>query len=185
MKEIFFNIDLFRIINEYTDLRSLCDTCSLLSMTLKKYINYKLNKEYSLMYYDNVLFRNGVLSKIINPYKQLYLNLTCCDKITNISALGNVHTLNLSYCDKITDVSTLGRVHTLNLSYCYKITDVSTLGRVHTLNLSWCRNITDVSALGLVHTLNLSNCDNITDVSALGRVHTLDLWKCINISAIK
>ena len=28
MTNIFTNIDLFRTINEYTDLRSLCDTCS-------------------------------------------------------------------------------------------------------------------------------------------------------------
>ena len=28
MSNIFYNIDLFKIINEYTDLRSLCDTCS-------------------------------------------------------------------------------------------------------------------------------------------------------------
>ena len=60
MTNIFTNKDLFRTINEYTDLRSLCDTCSLFA-TLKKYINYKLNKEYSLMYYDDILFRNRVL----------------------------------------------------------------------------------------------------------------------------
>ena len=77
MKDVFLNIDLFKIINEYTDLRSLCDTCSLLSITLKKYINYKLNREYSLMYYYDILFRNKVLSKIFNPYKQLHLNLRC------------------------------------------------------------------------------------------------------------
>ena len=53
MVDIFLNIDLFRIIDEYTDLRSLCDTCTLLS-TLKKYINYKLNKKYSLMYYNGI-----------------------------------------------------------------------------------------------------------------------------------
>ena len=132
-------------INEYTDLRSLCDTC-LLFTTLKKYINYKLNKKYSLMYYDNVLFKNIILSKIFNPYKQLHLNLSYCNNITDVSTLCNVHTLNLSDCNNITDVSTLGNVHTLNLSFCDKITDVSTLGNVHTLNLSNCNKITDVSA---------------------------------------
>ena len=39
MTNLFFNIDLFRIINEYTDLRTLCDTCVLFST--KKYIIYK------------------------------------------------------------------------------------------------------------------------------------------------
>ncbi len=66
MHDIFSNTDLFRTINEYTDLRSLCDTCRSFA-TLKKYINYKLNKKYSLMYYNDILFRNRVLNKIFNP----------------------------------------------------------------------------------------------------------------------
>ena len=77
MIDLFTTPELFRVIDTYTDLRSLCDTCSLLSITLKKYINYKLNREYSLMYYYDILFRNKVLSKIFNPYKQLHLNLRC------------------------------------------------------------------------------------------------------------
>ena len=128
MNSIFININLFMTINEYTDLRSLCDTCISFAI-LKKYINYKLNKKYSLMYYDDILFRNIVLSKIFNPNKQLHLNLSCCDNIVDVSTLGNVHTLNLSECDNITDVNALGHVHTLNLSNCNKITDVSDLGR--------------------------------------------------------
>ena len=69
MIDLFINPDIFRFINEYTDLRNLCDTCTFLS-TLKTYITYKLTKEYSLLYYDDVLFRNRVLNKICNPYKQ-------------------------------------------------------------------------------------------------------------------
>jgi hypothetical protein len=57
---------------------------------------------------------------------------------------------------QITDVSALGNVHTLGLHWCENVTDVSALGNVHTLNLLWCRKVTDVSALGNVHTLNLS-----------------------------
>ena len=182
MNSIFTNSDLFRVIDTYTDLRSLCDTCRSFA-TLKKYINYKLNKQYSLMYYDYILFRNIVLNKIFNPIKQLHLNLNGCKNITDVSTLGNVHTLDLSYCE-ITDVSALGNVHTLNLRYCENITDVSALGNVHTLILSECENITDVSALGHVHTLNLWRCYKITDVSALGNVHTLILWKCINITDV-
>ena len=75
MTNIFTNTDLFRTINEYTDLQSLCDTCILFA-TLKKYINYKLNKKYSLIYYDDIAFRNIIISKIFNPYKQLYINLS-------------------------------------------------------------------------------------------------------------
>jgi hypothetical protein len=178
MANIFTNTDLFRIINEYTDLRSLCDTCSFgknqeflskvakgkqsfplgsLFATLKKYIYYKLNREYSLMYYDDILFRNRVLNKIFNPNKQLHLDVSD---------------------SRITDVSVLGNVHSLSLRCCYKITDVSALGCVHTLNLHGCRYITDVSALNNVYDLNLSGCNNITDVSALGNVHTLYLGRC-------
>ena len=57
MMVLFTNPDLFRVIDTYTDLRSLCDTCTVLS-TLKKYINYKLNSHYSLMYYDDIAFKN-------------------------------------------------------------------------------------------------------------------------------
>ena len=81
-----FNIDLFRYINEYTDLRSLCDT-SVLFASLKQYINYKLNDNYSFMYYDDISFRNRVLSKIYNPYKQLRLDLSWCLNIENVIQL--------------------------------------------------------------------------------------------------
>jgi len=75
----------------------------------------------------------------------------------------------------ITDVSALGNVHTLKLSECQGIRDVSALGGVHTHNLSNCNGITDVSALGGVHTLNLFGWDKITDVSALGGVKKLTM----------
>ena len=45
MNSIFLNINLFMTINEFTDLRSLCDTC-ISYLILKKYINYKLNKQF-------------------------------------------------------------------------------------------------------------------------------------------
>ena len=135
--DLFTNPDLFGYIDEYTDLRSLCDTCTLL-LTFKQYITYKLNNKYSLMYYDDVLFRNRVLNKIFNPYKQLHLDLSDCNEITDVSVLGNVHTLNLRNCYTITDVSELGNVHTLDLFRCYQITDVSALGNVHNLDLTYC-----------------------------------------------
>jgi hypothetical protein len=75
MINIFTNIDLSIIINKYTDIRNLCDTC-LLFARLKKYINYKLKKEYSLMYYNDIIFRNIVLNNISNPIKQLHLKLS-------------------------------------------------------------------------------------------------------------
>ncbi len=72
MINIFTNPDLISVINEYTNLQDLCDTCSLFA-TLKKYINYKLNKKYSLMYYNYILFRNRVLHlfSFQTPIKQV------------------------------------------------------------------------------------------------------------------
>ena len=61
-----------------------------------------------------------------------------------MSSFGNVHTLNLSGCNRITDVNSLGNVHTLNLSGCNGIKDFSSLlENVHTLDLN----------LGNVHAL--------------------------------
>ena len=87
--------------------------------------------------------------------------------------IGRVYTLDLSLIG-VTDVSALGGLHTLYLSLCNRVTNVSALGRLHTLDLS-CTGVTDVSALGGLHTLNLTGCTGVTDVSALGKLHTLNL----------
>jgi hypothetical protein len=55
------------------------------------------------------------------------LNISGCDGIRDVSALGNVHTLSMRYCDEIRDVSALGNVHTLDISCCGEISDVSTV----------------------------------------------------------
>ena len=59
MMVLFTNPDLFRVIDTYTILRSLCYTCTVLS-TFKKYIFHLFNKNYSLMYHDDISFRNRV-----------------------------------------------------------------------------------------------------------------------------
>ena len=99
----------------------------------KKNLHYKkINREYSLKYYLNEDYRNTVLRSVSYPSIQLQLDLCWCDNITDVSMLGNVHTLHLIKCENITDVSALGNVHTLNLSGCNNIKDVSALGNVHT-----------------------------------------------------
>ena len=45
------------------------------------------------------------------------------------------HILDLSYCDKITDVSMLGNVHKLNVYYCANIKNISMLRNIHMLDL--------------------------------------------------
>ncbi len=43
--------------------------------------------------------------------------------------LGGVHILNITGCDKITDVSMLGGIYLIKLDGCYKITDTSMLNK--------------------------------------------------------
>ena len=118
---------------------------------------------------------NDIITNISTIAKHTPINLTLlnCDDVTDVAALGSVHTLTLHKCKNITDVSTLGAVHTLTLYNCEKVTDVSALGTVHTLTLNNCHKIEDVSALGTVHTLTLNKCWMIADISALSTVTQL------------
>ena len=68
--------------------------------------------------------------------------------------------INLENHYFISDVSVLGNVHTLNLSGCI-LTDVRA-ENVHTLDLSRCKNIDDVSALRNVYNLDLSETSKIS-----------------------
>ena len=98
-----------------------------------KYLNelklkyYKLNKEYSLQYYNDINFRNRIYSKLTNPILQLWLNLTNYDEIIDdgLKHLGRIHTLELYGCELITNegIKHLGRLNTLILKGCEQITD--------------------------------------------------------------
>ena len=148
--------EIFDIISNYTNLNIILNVSKQFKEYKKQYYIYNFNKEISLLYYNDINFKNKINSSVLYSNKQIKLNLYQCQIITDVSVLDNVHTLNLYGCKNIIDVSTLGNVNTLNLSYCNKITDISALGNVHTLNLS-CTNIIDVSALGNVYTLNLNH----------------------------
>ena len=79
---------------------------------------YKFKTYYSRQYHASQAFREHVQERIGDISKRLSLNVSTLNNISNItdvSALGGVHTLDLSYCRNITDVSALGGVHTLNL----------------------------------------------------------------------
>lgn len=112
------------------------------------------------------------------------LDLSNCTILTDVSPLRNVHTLKLQNCFSVSDVSALRNVNTLDLSSCHKITDISALSGVKHLNLRNCRGITDVSALGNVRVLNLQNCKNVTDVSMLGNIYDLSLNYCVQIKDV-
>jgi hypothetical protein len=179
-----FNPDLIRIVAQYLshqDQLRLFVINQFHHESSKLYRYVKLNSINSKHYVNDKEFQEHCLSLIKSSSRQLGLNLAGCRDISDVSALGGVHTLDLSGCGNIHDVSALGGVHSLNLSGCQGISDVSALGGVHSLNLSGCQGIHDVSALGCVHTLDLSRCAGISDVSALGGVHTLDLINCPGI----
>jgi len=131
---------IYYILNEYVDLRNLwITTPDLWNSTEHKLLCYiKLNKSKSKGYLNLVEFRIYMISRVSNPNKQISLNFSGCDQLTDVSNLGNVHTLYLSFCDELTDVSSLGNVYALNLSYCHGITDVSSLGNVDTLDIREC-----------------------------------------------
>ena len=104
--------------------------------------------------------------------------------VSNVSALGNLHTLHLAGCKKVSYVSALGNLHTLDLTSCQGVSDVSALGNLHTLYLNYCTGIRDVSALGNVHYLSLTGCRGVSNVSGLGNVHTLYLHGCSKVSDV-
>lgn len=183
---VFSNSYLFKNFIEYIELINLCNTCKKI-LESKKYVNYKLNKYYSLMYYKDEKFRTTILKKIFNPRKQLYVNLSMCDDVVDVSVLGNVHYLDLSDCKNISDdISALGNVNYLNLRYCNNIKDVSPLENVYNLNLNFCINIMNINKLANVHTLDFSNCTHLTneDIKIFGNVYSLNLSFCTQITEV-
>ena len=111
-----------------------------------------LNESCSLQFLSDPKFQTTVLNtfrKIGLCLKKSEFDIQTLEQVARTKSIHSIH-LSQSF---ITDVSALGHVHTLDLSRCNGITDVSALGHVHTLNLSGCNGITDVSALGNVHTL--------------------------------
>ena len=55
----------------------------------------RLNRNYSIRYYEDEEFRTLVHSRVENPSNQLSLDLEGCDSITDVSSLNNVPNLTL------------------------------------------------------------------------------------------
>ena len=77
----------------YIDVTKLLNSTKLLKNVKKKFIYRKLNEKYSSDYYKHEKFRMTIHDSVENPNKQISLDLWRCENITNISILGNVHTL--------------------------------------------------------------------------------------------
>jgi hypothetical protein len=190
---VFSILHFIKSLNNYTELGEYFVTCQLLFKFKKQLnLNYNLSDYYSILYYNNEIFRARVLERIANPQKQLYLNLCMYNvSVTDFSFLGNVHNLNLSgskimdMCDHRIDLSALENVYSLNLSSC-SFYDIIKINKIHTLHLADCF-ITNVSMLKDVCVLNLRNCYAIRDVSALRNVRYLCLRACriTDVSALE
>jgi hypothetical protein len=137
---------------------------------------------------------NKKIAKIVYGCRNLqYLNLSNCDKITDISirkvgrALANLQELTLSQCDKITDVGIIKiaegchSLRDLILRNCYSITDSSIIRiaegcpNLQCLTLNGDK-ITDACIISIaegclnLHSLSLTcfgNTDSITDSSIM------------------
>ena len=131
MSESFYKVmnilELVNYIQYYTDLRHLFSASKGLLSWRRELQYWKLNQHNSIKYHNNREFRQTIEQIVSDTSTQISLDLSRCENITDVSALGNVHTLDLSHCENITDVSALGNVHELDLSYCDKIIDGSAL----------------------------------------------------------
>jgi len=110
---ILLSSDIFMCILNYVNVRAYYDTCQLLFKYKKKYVKYKLNIHYSLMFKIDETFRAVILERISNPQTQLILN----------------H--NSTYC-KVEDYYNLRLEDYYNLRK-YDITDVKTNTCIKTL----------------------------------------------------
>jgi hypothetical protein len=123
--------------------------------TSKKHQNVKklrhyleLNKEHSLKYYREDVFRLKINMLLSNESKQLSLDLARRDAIEDVGVLGHIHSLDISYCRKLIDISSLQNLHKLDIRGCYKIINVTALHNCHTLILDQRQKKTiDISTL--------------------------------------
>jgi hypothetical protein len=155
-------IDIYYCIQEFTSINSFLNTSKRLGDVKRILFYWKLGRSASKRFQFIKTFRTQLLDLVHRSKNQLLLNLAHSLELTDVSALGHVHTLKL-VCFNVSDASALGHVYMLDLSGCTNVSDVSALGHVHTLNLGWCDNVSDVRALGHVHTLSLRECCTVSD----------------------
>jgi hypothetical protein len=90
---------------------------------------WKLNRQYSLIYYLSLKYRESILT-LMNTRRQLSLDLSNRSIIVDVSVLSEEYDLNLSKCLNLIDVRPLSKVHILNLSRCQSLIDVRALSDV-------------------------------------------------------
>lgn len=120
---------IFQQIQEFLDdsdtVNSILNVSGKFQDSKKSNFYWKLNRKYSLEFHRNVSYKFRLDTLLTDVKKQLSLTFGSNNKISDVSALGNVHALDLRSCYGISDVSTLGNVHTLDISWCSEIKNVS------------------------------------------------------------
>ena len=104
--------DVVGVICKYLDIKernSLLSISKTLRIEQKKYCYLNLNKESSLKFYEDEMFRDIINNLVKYPRRQISLDLFEAS-IVDVSALGNVHTLDLAYCKSLVDASALKKV---------------------------------------------------------------------------
>lgn len=128
-------IEIWRLIQEYGPLYALFGTNKYFFSLKRDIYFYYFNRNYSVFYYKDQVFRKLVQSRI-NISKQLFIDMGGTRHnnkplVEDTSVLAGVHTLSLFAYRGVKEVSDLGNIHTLNLRVCWNITNVSNLEKVH------------------------------------------------------
>ena len=91
MMEVFWKVmdavDIVRMIQEYVNLRNFFATSKALTQVKHSCYYWKLTIGASVKFYNNTIFRDTLYHLLLEPNKQLSLNLTDCRNITDVSDL--------------------------------------------------------------------------------------------------
>lgn len=142
-----------------SDMNNLMNVSRVFREIKKAEFYWQLSRKHSVEYFRNVFYKSILDSLFTNTQRQVSIDLSHFSLIrdegdlSNVSALGNVHTLKLCGSRKLCNVSSLGNIHSLDLSFCPLISDVRMLGNMHTIHLEDCENLTYFRALGGVQKL--------------------------------
>jgi hypothetical protein len=115
--------DIYRCIQEFTPINALLNTSKRLLDVKHRLFYWSFRSASSKQFYSSEEFRERLRGLMHDYRKQLSLNLSGFDDVSDVSALGHVHRLDLSRCYNVSDVSALGHVHTLNLSGCVEVSE--------------------------------------------------------------
>jgi hypothetical protein len=111
-------IDIYYCIQEFTSINALLNTSRRLEDVKRSLFYWNLGWTASKRFQSAETFHKHLLDLVHCSQNQISLDLAHSSELTNVSALGHVHTLNVSRCHNVSNVSALGHVHTLNLSSC-------------------------------------------------------------------